>query len=127
MRCAGRMKRNRIFVIALALTLIALWLVAAPPRWWLNLTKQVEVNDKTGAMLVDKYECRNCHRIDGRGALKAVELDGVTRGTMDDAIRLWLREPQTAKNNTSMPNFDLSDSEIEAILVYLKAVDQRSP
>ncbi|MCB0112554.1 MAG: cytochrome c [Caldilineaceae bacterium] len=116
-------KRNSLFV-GIGIVLVIGWLVLAPPRFWLNLTKPVEPTAEIGAQLVESYECRDCHRIGGEGALKAPGLDAIVQRqqSADPALvtlRLWLRNPDAVKPNTAMPNFRLSDSEIEAILLYL--------
>ena len=118
-------KRILILIGVLAVLLVV-WFVLAPPRFWLNLTKAVEPTASTGAQLVEQYECRACHRIAGQGALKAPSLDGITLRSDDPVhvtLRLWLRDPQAVKGDTAMPNFRLSDSEIEAILAYLNEID----
>lgn len=114
-------KRIAVLIGVLAV-LLAAWLLLSPPRFWLNLTKSVEPTAATGAQLVEQYECRNCHRIAGQGAIKAPSLDGITPRSGDPVqvtLRLWLRDPQAVKGDTAMPHFRLSDSEIEAILAYL--------
>lgn len=122
------MTRKRLALFAALILLgVAGWLFISPPRFWLNLTKSVEPTAATGARLVEQYECRDCHRIAGRGALKAPSLDGVTLRSDDPlhvTLRLWLRNPRAIKGDTAMPNFHLSDSEIEAILLYLIETDQ---
>lgn len=119
------MKRNRIFLIPLALAALALWFLLAPPRWWLNLTKPVDLGDpvRAGAQMVERYDCRRCHRLDGRGALNAPDLSGVTTRIDNISLWLWLGNPKAVKGNTAMPNFHLSDAEIEAIVAYLHALD----
>ena len=119
-------KRILILIVALALLVIA-WFALAPPRFWLNMTKAVEPTAAVGAQLVEQYECRACHRIAGEGALKAPSLDDITLCSDDPVhvtLRLWLRDPGAVKGDTAMPNFRLSDSEIEAILAYLTEIDQ---
>ncbi len=111
-----------LFLTGIVILLFILWLLISPPRIWLNTTKVVEPTAETGAQLVEKYQCRNCHRIAGNGALKAPTLDGITLRSDDPlhvTLRLWLRNPRAIKGDTAMPNFHLSDSEIEAILAYL--------
>lgn len=117
------MGRNRIFVIFLLLALLAFWFAVSPPRWWLNLTKSVDLTNpaETGRRLAEQYDCRQCHTIDGRGALKAPGLAGITERLDSVSIRLWLRNPRAVKGNTAMPNFHLSDTEIEAIIAYLQS------
>lgn len=119
-----RMK-GTLAAIAVVVALLALWLLLAPPRWWLNATKSVDLTDAaaTGEQLALDYDCRSCHRIDGAGAIKAPALDGVT-GRLDPvSLRLWLHDPRAIKSNTAMPNFRLSDSEVEALVAYLESVD----
>lgn len=123
------MKPTRIAIlIGVLAVLFVAWFVLAPPRFWLNMTKSVEPTAAMGAQLVEKYECRSCHRIAGQGALKAPNLDGVTLRSNDPVhvtLRLWLRDPRAVKGDTAMPNFRLADSEIEAILAYLIENDGR--
>ncbi|GIV76930.1 cytochrome c [Litorilinea aerophila] len=118
----------RSYVVPAGLVVLALivWLALHPPRFWLNFTKQVAMTPEVGARLVEEYGCRDCHRIGGVGALKAPALDPVVLHHREDdpalvTLRLWLRNPKAVRPNTAMPNFHLSDSEIEAILLYLQA------
>jgi mono/diheme cytochrome c family protein len=113
-------------LIGIILVALITWLLLAPPRFWLNMIKVVEPTAGIGAQLVEKYACRDCHRIAGEGALKAPNLEGITRRSGDPVhvtLRLWLRNPRAIKGDTAMPNFHLSDSEIEAILAYLMESD----
>lgn len=118
------MKRKASLILIILLVVIAAWLIIAPPRWWLNLTQPIDLTNPigTGAQLIDQYNCRSCHQINGQGALKASELTGVARRLDDAALRAWLEDPQAIKPNTAMPNFRLSDSAIEAIMAYLKTL-----
>ncbi|MFQ5436801.1 MAG: c-type cytochrome [Anaerolineae bacterium] len=83
------------------------------------MTKSVEISLESGQQLVENYNCRRRHQIDGNGALKAPNLAGITVRLDEVAIRIWLKNPKSVKGNTAMPNFHLSDSEIEAIVAYL--------
>ena len=120
------MERKRLLNIgAFTIIGIILWFVLSPPRFWLNLTKSVDLSDPAaaGEQLIADYECRSCHQIDGAGALKGPSLDGITNQLDDVSIRLWLRNPRAVKGNTAMPNFHLSDSEIEALVAYLESLE----
>lgn len=75
-----------------------------------------------GVQVVAKYDCRSCHRIEGRGALTAPPLDDAALRLDDVSLRLWLRNPRAIKGNTAMPNFHMSDSEIEAVVAYLESL-----
>jgi cytochrome c2 len=115
------MKRTAILIPIILLVALAAWLLIAPPRWWLNLTKPIDLTDPiaAGAQLIDRYECRKCHRLGDSGALKAPDLNGVAQRLDEATLRKWLEDPQAIKSNTAMPNFRLSDSEIEALVAYL--------
>lgn len=122
------MRHRWIGLAALGVLILGLWLVLHPPRPILNLLRRVDPSPETGAMLVERYGCRRCHRIGDRGGILAPDLNGITRRVEDPAhvvLRLWLRDPQGIKPGTAMPNFHLSDSEIEAILAYLKELDRQ--
>jgi len=117
--------RKILVAVVLVLIVLILWLVVSPPRFWLNATKSVTPTAAAGGELVEQHGCRGCHRIGGMGALKGPDLDEVIRrqAEADPAqvtLRLWLRDPKSIKSNTAMPNFQLSDSQIEAILLYVQ-------
>jgi len=98
---------------------LGVYLLVFPPRWLLNLTKRVEVSPQVGAALVEKYECRKCHFIKGEGVYYAPNLDKITDS--DETLYGWLANPRAMRPGTAMPNFRLSDSEIHAIITYLKS------
>ena len=121
--------RRFIPLAVLIIVIIIIWFLLAPPRFWLNMTKSVEPTAQVGEQLVAQYGCRGCHRIGGEGALKAPDLTGITQRVTDPALvplRLWLQNPKGVKPNTAMPNFHLSDSQIEAILLYLTELDKQT-
>jgi mono/diheme cytochrome c family protein len=109
-------------IVLLALIGIVLLIVALRPRWYLNLTRRVDVSPSVGAALVEQYGCRKCHVIGGSGALKAPNLDDAARQESDETLFGWLANPRAMRRNTAMPNFHLSDSEIAAILAYLRSL-----
>jgi cytochrome c2 len=102
-----------------------LWLWFAPPQIWLNWTKRVDLSDPVaaGEKLIVEYRCQDCHRIGGAGALKAPDLAGVSQRLNDRDLALWLSNPQAMRENTAMPDFRLSDTEIAALIAYLQAID----
>jgi len=100
---------------------LGVYLLVLPPRWLLNLTKRVEVSPQVGAALVEKHGCRSCHVIGGQGALKAPNLDDAPQRESEEILYAWLANPRAMRPNTAMPNFRLSDSEIHAIIAYLKS------
>jgi cytochrome c oxidase subunit 2 len=76
--------------------------------------------------------CASCHRHDGLNIERvSVAGDGVLVGIIDapdltryqpnpDFVRRWLRDPQTARPGTIMPDLNLSGDEVEALLAFLQ-------
>ncbi len=112
---------NKIAIFLFIFLALSLYLLLFPPHWMLNRIKQVDVSPATGSMLVEKYGCRKCHSLHGKGALKAPNLDEVVKQETEETIYRWLANPRAMRPNTAMPNLRLSDSEIRAIIAYLKA------
>jgi mono/diheme cytochrome c family protein len=113
------------YILAAILLVIMLWLAFSPPRFWINLTKRVDLSEpvRTGEVLVNRYDCRNCHNIGGSGGWVAPSLVGVTSSMEEETLRMWLRDPSSVDGPTAMPDFTLSDTEIEAIVAFLEALD----
>jgi mono/diheme cytochrome c family protein len=121
-----RMSRShRLFLLIAGVILVFVWFWIFPPRWWLNTIKPVDLTDPVGAgiTIVGRYNCQRCHLIDGAGKAFGPDLKGVTKRLDAVSLRHWLRDPSSIKWKTSMPNFQLSDPEIEAIVSYLAHLD----
>lgn len=116
------MSRSKLLFLVVAVAVMAVaWLWFFPPRWWLNMTKPVDLTDpvRAGAAIVEAYDCRQCHLVGGAGKALGPNLSGVTRRLDAVSLRQWLRDPGAIKWDTPMPNFRLSDPEIEAIVAFL--------
>lgn len=122
------MSRSRIILMLVAASVaIVVWFSLFPPRWWLNYIKPVDLADpvSAGKTIIEEYACRQCHLIGGAGRATGPNLAGVTKRLDRVSLRLWLRDPRSIKWKTPMPNFQLSDPEIEAILALFKALDRK--
>ena len=109
-----------------AAVVIGIWLLLFPQRWWLNYIKPVDLTDtvNAGQSVVAKYGCRECHLIGEEGnRLRAPDLNDVTDRLDSVSLRLFLQNPRSIRWKTFMPNFHLSDPEIEAILSYLNTLN----
>lgn len=78
---------------------------------------------RLGGAIVDREDCRQCHRILGEGGRRGPELTGLS-GRRD---RAWLvghlKEPKKFTPGSKMPSFrELSEDEIAAIADYLLAL-----
>ena len=124
------MDRSRVILLSIATTAaIGIWLWLSPPRLLLNYMKPVDLGDTVaaGKVVIAKYGCRKCHMIGEEGhPLKAPNLNNVTARYDPIALRLWLQNPRSIKWKTLMPDFRLSDPEIEAIISYLSTLNHPS-
>ncbi len=80
-----------------------------------------------GKKVWEENDCIGCHTLLGEGAYFAPELGNVyTRfGESTDAIKLFIksRPAKGVPGRRSMPQFNLTDEELEAIAQFLKYVD----
>jgi nitric oxide reductase subunit C len=85
-----------------------------------NLTPQVVA----GKLVWERNNCIGCHTLLGEGAYFAPELGNVyTRfGNSTDAIKIFIatRPAQGVPGRRSMPQFHLSDMELENLAQFLK-------
>ncbi len=74
-----------------------------------------------GRTLMTRYACYACHSVRGREDFRseAPPLDAIAVKTGGAWIRRWLKDPRSMDPNTTMPNFELSDDEIEELTHYL--------
>jgi cytochrome c2 len=119
------MVNNRKFVLAGFVILLLIWLFISPPKFLGNLLKSVDMSDPVaaGEILVRKYDCVSCHTISEVGRPFGPSLDGVTERRDVQTLRKWLGDPTSMKPDTSMPDFNISADEIEAIIAYLTKKD----
>ncbi len=108
--------------VVLTIIFILLLILLLRPRWYLNLTRQVDVSPAVGAALVEKHDCRSCHVIGGEGAYIGPNLTEAAKRESEATLYGWLANPRKMRASTAMPNFHLSDSEIHAIIAYLKSI-----
>ena len=85
-----------------------------------NLTPQVAM----GKMVWEENDCIGCHTLLGEGAYFAPELGNVYKrfGNSTDAIKAFIksRPKDGVPGRRSMPQFNLSEEELDAIAAFLK-------
>ncbi len=74
-----------------------------------------------GRALMDRSGCFACHAVRGQESFRspAPPLTTVSMKTGGTWLKLWLRGPRTVDPNATMPNFHLTDQEIEELSHYL--------
>lgn len=92
-----------------------------PPAALTDLSPEQLAN--SGLALFQAKGCPSCHR---HNAVTPVEFStemgpNLTNYTPDpEFVREWLRDPAAIRPNTEMPDLDLSEDEIEAIVAFLE-------
>jgi len=85
-----------------------------------------------GATLFQQQTCASCHAVAGTGATSQVGpdlthfggRDTIAAGVLDntpDNLAQWLKDPQAVKPGSHMPDLQLSDDQIRALVAYLEA------
>jgi cytochrome c oxidase subunit 2 len=88
---------------------------------------------KAGYMIFMQKTCANCHAVKGSAALAAIGPDlthiasrqtlfsGMKPNTRENLAK-WLRDPQSIKPGAHMPNFLLSNNDINALVSFLEGL-----
>jgi nitric oxide reductase subunit C len=89
-----------------------------------NLTEQVA----HGKLVWEQNNCIGCHTLLGEGAYFAPELGNVYKrfGNNTDAIKAFIqyRPAEGIQGRRSMPQFNLTEQELEAVAQFLKYVSE---
>lgn len=82
-----------------------------------NLTPSVE----RGKKLWEVNNCIGCHTLMGEGAYFAPELGNVYKRRGPEFIKVWIQsQPTGAPGRRQMPNFHLTDEELDDLVNFLK-------
>ncbi len=82
-----------------------------------NITEAVVLGKKVW----EDNNCIGCHTIMGEGAYFAPELGNVYERRGPDFIKAWIKAmPTNAPGRRQMPQFNLSDEELDAMVAFLK-------
>ncbi|MCZ6673382.1 MAG: c-type cytochrome [Verrucomicrobia bacterium] len=76
-----------------------------------------------GRLLFNELGCINCHdNSTGLPERKGPRLDGILNRSRPGWVRAFLKNPAKTKPGTTMPQVNLTDREIEAVLHYLASI-----
>ena len=74
-----------------------------------------------GKKIWEDNNCVGCHSLLGEGAYFAPELGNVYTRRGPEFIKTWIRiQPTNAPGRRQMPQFNLSEEELDAIVAFLK-------
>jgi len=82
-------------------------------------TVKAELAQQGEGLFDRKYGCKGCHAIDGAGGAVGPPLSRVGFRLRPAYIYNWIKNPQSIKPDTKMPNFQLRDRDALAITYYL--------
>jgi cytochrome c oxidase subunit 2 len=105
---------------------------------WLTAEQQPGVQPSTtdaaeGAQFFQTSTCQACHTVNGtpaQGKIGPNLTHFASRGTFAGSIfennaeniRLWLKDPPAVKPGSLMPNYHLTDHELDVLVAYLQAL-----
>jgi nitric oxide reductase subunit C len=82
-----------------------------------NITPEVAL----GKHVWEVNDCIGCHTILGEGAYFAPELGNVYKRRGPEFIKNWIKiQPTHAAGRRQMPQFNLTDAELDALVAFLK-------
>lgn len=86
-----------------------------------NITPQVEMGKK----LWETNNCVGCHTLMGEGAYFAPELGNVVARYGEDGVKAFIkfRPVDGIPGRRSMPQFNFTDAELDALVAFLKHVN----
>jgi len=76
-----------------------------------------------GRQLMTRVGCAGCHKLGGHDDATRVgpDLNGLSQKTNPAWLRAWLKSPRALRPDTWMPDFQLSDEEIDELVEFLWA------
>lgn len=110
-------EKNKVLtagILLLTFTAYSLYLYSSLPRQ--NLAK---ADDSNGKLVWQQKNCISCHQIYGLGGYLGPDLTNVYSAKGPEYIKAFLKT-----GTVVMPNFKLSEKEIQELMNYLKNIDQ---
>lgn len=98
--------------------------VPAAPGPVQSLPPALGASSADGPALIESKGCLGCHVLGKAGGNLGPSLNGVMGRRGVEFVEKKLRNPAFNNSNTLMPNLGLTDAEIEAIVEYLKTVQE---
>ncbi|MEE9393658.1 MAG: cytochrome c [Planctomycetota bacterium] len=77
---------------------------------------------RQGGRLFRKLGCALCHKTSGVELGMGPNLSGISGRLSRGEIRVWVRNPKAKKPKTTMPDFEGSTEDLEAILAFLSSL-----
>ncbi|MFQ5579904.1 MAG: c-type cytochrome [Nitrospiria bacterium] len=80
-------------------------------------------------LYLEQYACDGCHKntSEGEGGVVGPVLSDAMKRIRPEWLFYWIKNPQTIRPDTPMPNFGMPDKDVRAVLAYLYSVSGESP
>lgn len=78
---------------------------------------------EAGESLMNEFGCFACHRVGAKGRDNGPDLTWIGVWQDMEWEKEWLKNPDQWRPGTFMPNFDLTDEEIDAIVAFLSTLE----
>jgi nitric oxide reductase subunit C len=111
--------RSKIFVVLFVVfALYTLFVATSTPLIQKQDGFVANQTTRKGKLLFQEYNCISCHQFYGLGGYMGPDLTNSYSEKGEDVIRTFLKN-----GSDKMPDFGLSEGEIESLVAYLKLVD----
>jgi len=117
------MARNMFYGGAVFFFLLFLGLTLDTTRKLPALDNRAALNENVahGKLVWEQNNCIGCHTLLGEGAYFAPELGNVYKRRGPEFIKAWIKmQPTNAPGRRQMPNFNLTDQELDDLVQFLK-------
>ena len=83
--------------------------------------------EKGQSLFNDIYGCFGCHKTspDGEGGIVGPNLSHAAKRLKPQWISAWLKDPESIRPDSPMPNFNLSGEEIQQLVAYILSLGPR--
>ena len=117
------MARNIYYGGSVFFILLFLALTFQTHQAWPELSKPENITPAVvrGKQIWEDNNCIGCHTLLGEGAYYAPELGNVYARRGPEFIKIWMQvQPTGAPGRRQMPQFNLSEPDVEALIEFLK-------
>ncbi|QQG35008.1 MAG: c-type cytochrome [Deltaproteobacteria bacterium] len=87
-----------------------------------NFLGKINEGAKVAPVVYSSKMCSACHRIDNKGGVIGPDLSHIGKERSSEYLKVWLRNPWNVKRNTRMPHINLTENEIQDLVVFLSSL-----
>jgi putative heme-binding domain-containing protein len=95
-------------------------------RWFVTEGKSKKAKEYGELLFQRQKSCVACHQIDEEGGKVGPNLSRSAFNYSPEWIYAWIKNPQTFRADSKMPNFNLDDNQAWALVAYLSGLDEKN-